>query len=58
MPFYQLPVEMFTIFRSHEWSLGEHILNLRSYFAEFDVLSKGDDSYVLANDILDNISQV
>ena len=49
---------MFTIFRSHEWSLGEHVLNLRSYFAEFDVLNKGDDSYVLANDILDNISQV
>ena len=53
MPFYQLLVEIFTIFRSHEWGLREHVLDLCSYFAEFDVFDEWDDSCVLANDILE-----
>jgi hypothetical protein len=52
VPYHQLLVEIFAVFGSHEWVLGKDVLDLGSYFAEFDVLNKRNDSGVFANYVL------
>jgi len=55
VPYNQLLVEIFAVFGSHEWVLSEDVLDLGSYFAEFDVLNKRNDSGVLANYVLKDL---
>lgn len=58
MPFDQLAVQILKDFRSHEWRLGEGVLDLCSYFAKLDVLNQRNKSCVLTNNVLERVSEV
>jgi hypothetical protein len=58
VPFHELTIQVFTIFRPHEWSLSEDVLDLCSYFAEFDVFNQWDNSCVFTYQVLKEISKL
>jgi len=53
-----LSVKVLAVFGSHQRSLGKHVLNLGSYFAEFDVFDERNDACVLANNVLESVNEV
>lgn len=56
MPFDQLLVKVVAVLGSHEWRLGEDVLDLCCDLAEFDVLNERNYPCMLSDHVLSNIS--